>query len=423
MYRHDFIVKIIIILVFLMIPGLCLAEEPVQKTYSLDDCLKLAYQNSEDLKTAALNVSKARYSVKQVEAGFGPTLTYNVAADDISGDIGYTGKISLIQTVYTWGKLSMNLELAQYKLKNALEDERQAKQDLTNNVKNAFYQLWLVNQKLKVVQASYQNMEKHFRNTEQRYQVGTISKFDYLQAEVQWKKLKPNLITAQNNASLSRMNLAVLIGIQLDRLFAIEENSLLKIAPQKIDLTVESALNSASKDRPEMRQMTNNIEIAKLQTKITETAYYSTLALSGNYANNKSESSSFEHTWALTLNLSGILFDNFSTQAKVASAKEDEQILLSNEIGLRNQIRLQLNESFQNLAQSFENIEANKANIGLFEEAFRLTQIKLEEGLATTTDLMDAQLDWDEALNGYYEGICDYLKSVSNLELIMGKTL
>jgi len=417
--------KVMLCLLVLLWPALSVgvAAEPASQSYTLDDCLKLAYQNSETLKTADLNVTKARYAVTQAQAGLGPTLTYNATAKDAEGTAVYDGALTASQTLYSWGKLSAKLKITRYNLENALEDARQAKQQLTYDVKDAYYQLWLAARKLEVAESSHENMGKHYSDMEQRFQEGTKSKYQLLQAEVQWKKLKPDVIAAQNEISLRRTALAILMGINSDQSWGIDEKSLDRASLPQIDLTTAQALEIAYRDRPELRQMKNTIELAKLETKIVMTEYYPTLNLSGTYGNGKSGAADWEDTWALTLNLSGTLFDCHNTQAQVASARASETIALNNEAALRDQVRLKLEQGLQNLAESWESIEANQANIELAQETLRLTRIKLEEGMATTTDLMDAQLDLDEASNGYYEDIRDYLSDLANLDLVMGKDL
>lgn len=426
--KSSFLIILIGLLFLHVVPGW--AEESTTNKYSLEDCLNLAYQNSEEMKTATLKVSKAGYEVKQAEAGFLPSLDYDIYKQDSRASTdNYSyyedyGALSLNQSLYTGGKLSATLKQARLDLENALEDQRQAKQQLTYDVKEAFYQLWLAMEELKVAQTSYENMEQHFHNTQQKFEEGTVSQYELLEAEVNWKKLKPDVIAAQNEVSLYKLNLGILIGINGNQPLEIEAEAFSEIVLEKIDLTLEKALETAYLERPEMRQQKNEIENAQLEIKIAKANYYPTLALSGSYQGSKSGGSSdadWEKVWALKLDLSGTLFNGGETQAKVAAAQKEVQVQLSSEKQLRDTIRLNLEKGLQSLANALETIEANKANIDLAKEALRLTQIQLEEGMATTTDLMDAQLDVDEALDGYYEGLNVYLTALANLDLLLGK--
>ena len=50
-----------------------------------------------------------------------------------------------------------------------------------------------------------------------------------------------------------------------------------------------------------------------------------------------------------------------------------------------------------------------------------MTGIRVDNGMATTMDIMDAQLALDQALIGYYQGIVSYLTAEAKLDLVMGK--
>jgi outer membrane protein len=412
------------LVLLLMTADVCIAATKTETVLSLDNCLKSAFQNSEKRKAATLNVDKAEYRLKQAEAGMLPNLTYNVytqESDSLSQD-GNSGGLMLSQSLYTGGKLQAGIKQAKLELANARENERQVKQRLIYEVKTAFYQLWLANQKLEVARAAHANMKRHFNNTEKKFQEGMISHFELLQAEVNWKKLRPTVIAAQNKVALSRLNLGMLIGIESNNVFNITAERMENIVPEKPGFTLEKGLETAYRDHPEMRQQQNSQEIAKQGIKIAKAEYYPIVTVSGSYqATTEGSSTDWNKVWALKLNLSGTLFNGFETKAKVAAAEVDVKMQESNVLQLRDAIRLALESGLQSLEESMETIMVTRVNIDLMQNALQLTQLKLEEGMATTTNLMDAQLDLDRTLNDYYSGICDYLTAQANLDLTLGK--
>jgi outer membrane protein len=409
-----------------LMAAVCFAAPQTKTEFSLDQCLQLAYQNSEALKTAELNIEKAKQSVKQAQSSLYPALTYDTYAETGNKDSldRLYGGLTLSQSFYFGGSLRAGIAQTQLVLTNAREEQRQTRQQLTYDVKAAFYQLWLADQKLKVTQASYANMEKHYRNTEKKFQEGAVSRYELLQAEVNWKKLKPDLVAAQNKVTLYRLKLGLLIGIKSNRDLTIAAPTLEQTVPEKAAVTLVQGLELAYRDRPEMRQQRNSLASAKLGVTIAKADYYPIAKASGSYqATGEDSGSDWDRVWALKLDLSGTIFDGKKTKAKVAEAKTEVRVQQSSEIQLQDSIRQALESGLQTLEESVATVAANQANIALVEHALKLTQYKLEEGLATTTDLMDAQLDRDETLNDYYSGICNYLTAVANLDLILGKDI
>jgi outer membrane protein len=400
------------------------AATKITREFSLDQCLKLVYQNSEALKTVSLQVTQAQYSLKQAQAELAPSLNYDVYGQKSDRDAAndYYGGLTLSQTIYAGGKIKAGLAEARLELANAVEDERRVKQELTYNVKAAFYQLWLAGQKLQVVQGSCQKMKRHFHNYEQKYQEGTISHYDLLQAEVNWKKLLPDVITAKNDVNSARLDLGVLIGVKSD--FTIAAERLAAIVPEKTAVTLEKGLETAYRDRPEMRQQQNKLAIAALDLKIAKGDYYPTITASGSYQSSSEDlGTDWDQVYALKLDLSGTLFNGNKTKAKVDAAAVGIKVAESGERQLRDTMRVALENGLQTLEESVATVTAHQANIALMENALKLTQAKLEEGLADSTDLMDAQVDLDETLDDYYSAITDYLTAAAKLDLLLGKDI
>lgn len=50
-----------------------------------------------------------------------------------------------------------------------------------------------------------------------------------------------------------------------------------------------------------------------------------------------------------------------------------------------------------------------------------MTEIRVDNGMATTMDIMDAQLALDQVITWYYQGIVSYLTAEVKLDLVMGK--
>jgi len=80
-----------------------------------------------------------------------------------------------------------------------------------------------------------------------------------------------------------------------------------------------------------------------------------------------------------------------------------------------------VDQVLKKLEENREVILANQANITLAEEALKLTEIRFQSGMATTMDVIDAQLALDQALNGYYGGVYAYLTTLAQLDLAIGK--
>lgn len=438
------IVLTLLLMIFLPVALQTAAEtsevnEAKPEIITLERSLAMADQNSQRLKLAAENVKLAEATVHEAGSKFWPVGTYEYGYQDASeGELwfinpftmdwqrkpekGYGWNLTLTQPLYTGGKLTANLALAKEQLAISLEDQRKTKQQLTFDIKEAYYQVWLAERILQVAVSSYENMEHHVQQVQNLRRVGTGSKFDLLQAQVQRDRLKPQVIKAQNQLALAKSSLAILIGMNKNHQYTVSNDLSRWPVPEKINLSIEGVLAESYEKRPEMRQIKQLARIGKQKLKIARAGYQPELALSLQYIAEGEKASATDDTrWLFIAGLSGIFFDGFGTQARINQAKSAIKITTAQEADLCDQIRLEAEQALQNLNESLETIHANQASIDLAKESLRMTQIRFEAGLATTMDVMDAQLALDQALNGYYEGIYGYITANAKLDLVIGR--
>ncbi len=442
----------LLMLAIMILPGMVFAaEQPAQsqvEVLTLDQCLDLALEKSQKIKEADKKVEKAKAELRAAAGALWPSLDYMLGYSKLSDpvvlgskpkvvngipdfnnwetiegeDYGYAGSISLTQPLYTGGKLSGALKLAKLQLEIAKEDQRKTKQTLIYDVKSAYYKVWLAEQMAVVAQTSYDNMGHHYQQIKNFYKVGTASKFDLLQAQVQWEGKKPTVIKAQNGLALAKLNLITILGIDKNRQFDVTCDLDKLQLPEDIAQQYQQVLEVAYKYRSEIHQVEIGIEVSKVKAHMEKAGYKPNVALTGSYDRKGTDlSMDDDKTWKLTLGIEGNLFDGFTTLNKVSAAKDDIDLAKIKETSTHDLIRLDVEQSLQGLKESLETTKANQSNIDLAKEALRLTQARFDAGMATTMDIMDSQLALDHALNGYYEGVSSYLTALAKMDLAMGK--
>ena len=406
---------------------------------TLDQCLQLAYKNSKQLKSADKSVAIAKESLRQAEAGLFPTVSYSISELKYGVDYpkssggtteGSYGSISATQPLYTGGAVTGSIKIAKMSLTKAEEDRRKTKQTLTYNVKSSYYQAWMAMQLVKVAQASYDNMGRHEKQIRVFYEAGTKSRYDLLQAQVQHEGLKPDLITAQNNLALANMKLTMTIGIEKERQFTVSDDPSKVSVQQNADFDLEKLVAQAYTDRPEMRQLKLANEIYKAQAEMAYAGYKPKVSLTaslGGASLGYSTQLGFDwaqdltKNWTLLLNVSGNFFDGFKTPSAVSQAKQTVEKAELDESYTRDTMRLDVQQAVQAIHGDLETTSASKAQIDLSKENLRLTLSRFNAGMATTMDIMDAELALDKASNSYYSSVSAYLISLAQLDLSLGK--
>jgi outer membrane protein TolC len=416
--------------------------QPQPEILTLDQCLDLAYQNSPSLKAADKSAELAKLQVREAGAGFWPTVNYSITGSnytDKTGQNGYSNSgfnegFSATQKLYTGGLTTSKYQIAKFNLENALEEQRKAKQQMTFNVKQAYYQVWLAKQMLEVTKSSYKNAERRYQQQKAYYEVGNASKVELLQAQVQWESMRPQVINSQNQLDAAMLNFTILIGIDRGRLYTVNVDLNKLKLPENVNIALAAALEDSYKNRPDVREMKNTVEIGKLNTKMAYAGYKPILTLTGSYTGiNTFErifnplTSTYSDPWtknfALSLNFAGVVFDGLATQTRIAEAKKNEELIAIRDSSLKDQVQVEIELAIQSINANLATARASQTNIDLAKESLRLTQAKYDAGMATNIDITDAQLKLDQALNGYYSGLSAYLTAQAKLDLVTGKDI
>ena len=399
---------------------------------SLEQCLDLAFKNNKQIQEKEKQVTIAEGAVQEAKAGFWPTLNYQLKRDESDlpqyqigpsyEETEFIAGVNVSVPLYTGGMLRNNLKLARFQLDTAKEDLHKAKQQLTYDVKQAYYQVWLAEKVVQVQEASYRNLDQHVNRVQIRYNAETASKLDLMRAKVQRDTLKPKVISAQNQLVLAKLQLATIIGYPKDQPYRTEYDAAKLEMPDSMAMSLAQVLNEAYQNRPELHQIQKLTEINQVITKMQKAGYKPNLGLSVGYAGLSKDVTEdwYASAWSITLSLGGKLYDR-KINAQIKQAKNKEELSALQEADLRDKIRLEAEQSLQNFIVSMETTRANQASIDLAKEALRMTQIRVDNGMATTMDIMDAQLALDQALTGYYQGIVSYLTAEAKLDLVMGR--
>lgn len=387
------------------------------RVLSLEDCMKLGFTNSQDLQVAAKNVQVAEENVKQAKAALGVTLDYSIVRtkDKTNTDsIDYnSGTLSLNLPFLNYFKLSNSLKVAGLELAKAREDERQARMKLTFDIKSAFYSLWLKERELAVAQASYDNLGQHYQTIKKMYSAGKKAGYELLEAEVAWKGQKAEVISARSDLSLAKLALATLIGIDKDQDLQLVYDPSLQQLPEKFQLTLQTLLDKAEKQRPDLVQAKQNMEIAQFNMRIAKGNNLPSLSLARTQMGLNDESQ-------LSLSVNGTLYDNKATAAKVKAAERMVEIARLNQLKTSDKARQTVQKIFETIRVDLENALVFRANINLAMEDLRLTEIRYTAGMATIMDVKDRQLGLDEARNDYYRKVASYLTALAELDLEIG---
>ena len=143
-----------------------------------------------------------------------PSPIRNVEQSDISYAISVTGT-QLIFNGTTFNQIRgtfFQRDSAYFAFRNVLDQ-------LISTVKTQFYQIIVNRDLVSVNEENVHLLEAQLKDQQNRFEAGTVPRFNVLQADVQLHNQIPQLITAQNNLRISKLQLAKTLGLDFQRRF------------------------------------------------------------------------------------------------------------------------------------------------------------------------------------------------------------
>nr|MBN2277387.1 TolC family protein [candidate division Zixibacteria bacterium] len=429
---------LLIYLILLLTPTIEAGE------YNFEQFLDLAERHSKDLKLARQELRIAGANKKEAMAGALPHVSASagytrnlsemymymdmaaltgeeeagISKFPITRNNEYSANVVISQTLFNGAVYNAVKAARQYqKLSDFVYDA--SYQEIMTYSKKAFYQTLLLKVVLDVSQASEHNAYENYLDVKRAFDNGLVSEFELLQAEVRYKDYVPRTTEAEKNYNIALINLKNLAGIPVEEDMVLDGN--LDEYPQLPKMaTLESILQS----RPDFNALLWEEKLRETGVRAEKSAYLPTLTGSLTYAY-----SAQSDEWSLDeendgfiagLNLSIPIFTGGSTRAKVQKARIELDKTRINIDRTRENIEKQIESIRLRLEEANKRIVAAEATLKTAEKAFAIAEATSKSGLATQLELKDSRVVLDQATNGYYAAVYEYLDAYFDWEKATG---
>jgi outer membrane protein TolC len=284
-----------------------------------------------------------------------------------------------------------------------------------------------VNRELIVVQEqSVRLLQNQLKDQQNRFEAGTVPRFNVLQAEVQLSNQIPQLITARNNYRISILQLAKTLGLDFNParglaapLRVVGE---LTYIPRKVSLV--EAIELGKQNRPFLKQARANVLNQIEQVHVALGGWLPTINTNGGGEWLSSPvNSSFGDVskgWLTTVTGSWPIWDSGQVWGQV---KQQRALLSESEITFDDDVRqveLEIQQAASNLSQNRELIQATEKNVEQAEEAVRLAKARLDAGAGTQLDVLNAQVQLTTAQSTRLQALFGYNSSLAEFDRVTG---
>ncbi|WP_289500232.1 TolC family protein [Gloeocapsopsis sp. IPPAS B-1203] len=396
---------------------------------TFQQALELAQRNNRQLQVARLNLERSRDTLREAQAALLPNVGLSAGLTRSSSSSGnqnpfqqqtgartsFSGQAQLSYSIYTSGERSSRIRAAEEQIRlNELQLEQTAQQ-LRLDVANDYYNLQASDELVRINQSAVTNAQASLRDAQALEQAGVGTRFDVLQSEVQLANATQELTNALSQQQNSRRQLAA-------RLSLAQSVSLAAAEPVQIaglwNLPLEDSIVLAFRNRSELQQQLAQRNISEAQRRIALSQLGPRVNVLTSYDVNDTfnDGSGITDNYSLGANVSLNLYDGGAARARARQEEANIAIAETNFADTRNQVRFEVEESYNTLQANLANIQTASVALEQAREALRLARLRFQAGVGTQTEVIDAENALTNAEGNRVTAILDYNRALARLQ-------
>lgn len=418
------------------------------RALELEDAISIALDNNRELEMSRLEMQKAGYQVNEAIGTALPSVsaagTYTrmlkkpvfflparfmdpnagdgVVPVEIGSDNSYRFGFEASQVLFN-AAVFTGVGTAQIYREASEHMYRQTYNKTVTDVKKAFYGVLLAREVLKLMQASMKNAEENLQNVELMYRQGIVSEYDFIRAQVQTDNIRPRVIEAERNVTLSVNGLKLLLSLPPDE--EIEVRGELEFTPAE-DVMIEQAEDLVVEKNASLKALEQQARVNEQAVSIYRSESLPTLSAFGSYtwlAENdqlgRISTDDFVSTAQVGLSLNFNLFNGLQTTARVDQAQVDFLQSREQYSATKDALVTDAQNIRYRLEEARRRIESQTRTVDQAEKGYRIAVTRYKSGSGTQLEVNDADLALLQARVNRVQAIYDYTVAKSDLEQLL----
>lgn len=404
------------IVVFIAGAAQAQTPQPTATAITLEQLEQLALQNNPTGTAAAASVDAARGRTRQAGAFPNPVVGYS--GEEIrAGDLDRRGEHGFFveQTIPLGGKLRLSQNVFQRTIEQAEAVRDLQRLRILSSVRQAYYSVLLTERRIEVQDRLAALASEAVGVTAQLFNVGAADRPDYLEIEIESRRMQLQLNRSKNERFARRAQLAALTGVR-------------DVADRPLAGSIDTAIPNLERDQvvrllleqsPELRAARADLERTRAVTARARRETYPDLFLRGGSAYNREhgEDTGRPIGWEGTLEV-GVRVPLFNRNAGgIAAALAEETRAQAEVTRLELSLQSRTASQFASYLTALRESEAYRSEIlPRAEEAYRLYLARYREMAAAYPQVLVAQRTFFELSSEYLETLNEAWRAALQLQ-------
>lgn len=412
---------------------------PVEvKQLSLEEAQRIALKNNPDFLSVQFSIDSARARYYQSFSGYAPTLNVGMSLSQSfsktfmaknttrtrSQSENYRPSLSGNWLIFDSLQREMNLISARYSLKQAEDAREDAKRLLLRAVAYAYNDIQLAATQKRIAEAQITYAQQMLEETQRKYDAGTALLTDVLNFRTTLRNAELDLNRSEYSIRSDKYVLAGYLGITDGTIPDDVTFPKIEITKAEPLADVNVYLDQALANRPDLRQVRNNLESAKY-------SFYASLAkfgpsVSANYSlgygvahnvpkrggNTWTGTGSFSYGLSADWNLFNGFADYFSAKSSYAQLASVDYTLAQTFLNIIQEVRT----AYDNYKNYSEQQEITAEILDMTQQTRDLVRSQYNAGTALITRLNEAERDLVNAQHNLASAVINTYNAKAQLE-------
>lgn len=396
---------------------------------SQKDCRRQALAHNESLQKADLAVRQSELDRQMAFASYLPKLDGSVTAifrkdtrllDDLELQMRgtYLAGLNLTQPIFAGGKIVTANKLAKVGEEMAQLQRAKTEQQVIADADRAYFTLVAVRQKVTMLEALHRQMEGLWRQVSTSVEANLATRNDLLRIETKLSEIDYQLQKARNGAEICRLSLCNVMGTDLTIAYQPTDTLLTDGAVSNNNVATPAVDIS---DRPEVALLAQSVRASELQVRMQRANLLPTLGLSIGYSHydnlklrgqltSPADGTIIPANYTISgnspmalLSMSIPIWHWGADLKKVKRARLDVESTRLDQQQSTRLLTIEAQNAAQNLSDSQRMLQTAIVGQQQADENLRVMHLRYDESLATLTDLLDAQSQWQQAHSNLIE--------------------
>lgn len=398
-------------------------------TLTINQCVDIALKNNPQIRLAQSNYDFNYSNLTITRSNIYPQVSLQTAWNRNGGTFfqgptaiprtfetyttGFQGSLLLYDFQKTYSRISAYSDLTDA----SAQDLINAKQTLILNTYTAYFDYLQAVKLKKVSEESLQQATEHLKLSRSLYDVGSKPQFDVIKAESDEATARVNLLNAENNIDITRLQLENILNKKLQIGFTLKD----EFEVERDSISESQSLNMAFQNRPEIIASKLRVEANKSLLTSAWAANLPSINASGGYTwKSFALSQTFQGSWSLGVAISLPIFQGFALDAGIQQARANLDNVQANYDLTEQAVTLDVRQQYSNLNLSRNQISASRALLKSAQETLRLAEARFKEEVGSAVEVTDARVAYYNAQVLLIQSLYNYQVTYARLERAMG---